>query len=290
MAQQRGPLQIRLLSVPDCPLATKVRKSLDECLGRAHVNAVVEEAVGDYSSPTLLVDGFDVTGRLARPDEQISCRLDLPSNEQILVALYVLSVLKYEDGCEKEVAATAFRTLLHSGERVCVTALEKTLTDLNGGVVKGCVEKLHRSGHLELDSDGFIVGAVGLSLTPSKHEIEIDGKRFWTWCALDVIGIFGALGASGSAKSYEPSKKEAIQFNFVNGVLQDTDVLVSIPDPKSVGSVCCDWCPNVNFFACRSAAEEWIQETGVRGALVSASNLANVAREAWSRCINIEIA
>ena len=44
-----------------------------------------EEIEGPYPSPTLLIDGIDVTGR--DPGTEPCCRLDLPTEEDILMAL-----------------------------------------------------------------------------------------------------------------------------------------------------------------------------------------------------------
>jgi hypothetical protein len=45
----------------------------------------VEDLEGPYPSPTLLIDGTDVTGKSSRDGP--ACRLDLPTEEQILAAL-----------------------------------------------------------------------------------------------------------------------------------------------------------------------------------------------------------
>lgn len=87
------PPKIQLLSVPDCPLVAHVRSMVKDCLAKTHLNGAVpvEELVGEYHSPTLLVDGVDVTGRpvpaLTASESQAACRRDVPSEEQILVAL-----------------------------------------------------------------------------------------------------------------------------------------------------------------------------------------------------------
>lgn len=64
MMAQRKFLRIQLLYVPDCPLVESARSTLKNCLAQTHVNTIMEEFVGDYSSPTILIEGFDVTGRL----------------------------------------------------------------------------------------------------------------------------------------------------------------------------------------------------------------------------------
>lgn len=76
---------VELKRVAHCPHANQVRELV--CRAAAACGMVVEldEFVGDYPSPTILVDGRDVTGRW--PGEGASCRLDLPTEEQIRAAL-----------------------------------------------------------------------------------------------------------------------------------------------------------------------------------------------------------
>lgn len=78
-------VQIQLLHVPDCPLVDQVRATLRSSLAKTSVEATIEEIEGPYPSPTLLIDGIDVTGRT--PEAEASCRLDLPTEEQVLAAL-----------------------------------------------------------------------------------------------------------------------------------------------------------------------------------------------------------
>ena len=79
------PPRIVLLSVPHCPLVEQVRKTLADCVATAGVAITAEERVEPCASPTLLIDGHDVTGR--HLSAHASCRLDLPTPEQILAAL-----------------------------------------------------------------------------------------------------------------------------------------------------------------------------------------------------------
>lgn len=81
-----GPLRVQLLSIPDCPLVEQVRAALDRALAFTAGTAAVEELVGAYPSPTVLIDGRDVvTG--APPILGARCRLDLPTTPQIVAAL-----------------------------------------------------------------------------------------------------------------------------------------------------------------------------------------------------------
>lgn len=84
------PVQIRLLHVSDCPLLERVRATLRDSLSNTTVRVTIEEVEGPYPSPTLLVGGIDVTGRT--PEAGPSCRLDLPTEDQILAALAAASI------------------------------------------------------------------------------------------------------------------------------------------------------------------------------------------------------
>jgi hypothetical protein len=78
--------RVQLLHLPDCPLIDHLIDEVEECLTEARFDGPVEVIVGDYPSPTLLIDGIDVATGAALAG-QPRCRLDLPSREQIHAAL-----------------------------------------------------------------------------------------------------------------------------------------------------------------------------------------------------------
>jgi hypothetical protein len=280
---QRKSLQIQLLSVPDCPLVESARSALKNSLAQTHIDTVVEELVGDYSSPTILVDGFDVTGRPREPKNQASCRLDLPTEEQILVALRGLSVLSCERSLTGRLQAATFRILLQTVKTVSVDYLAAKM-DVPDSITSG-IEELQRSAHIRLDANGCIIGALGLSLSTTTHELSIGGSRFWAWCAFDVIGIFGAIRASGLARSVDPCNGEHILLEFADGIPQNRKYIVFMADVQSSRALCEDWCSKVNFFTSTESAEMWAQINGLAGSLVSVGNLVPVAVEVWSRLL-----
>jgi len=279
---EQSSLRVQLLSVPDCPLVASVRKMLEKSLAQIPVDAIVEEIVGDYNSPTLLVDGFDVTGRPPTSDGIMSCRLDLPTEEQVLAALRGLTVIRCKSKRETQIQATAFQTLLHTIKPVSLDYLAKTM-ETSGATVSSCIDELRRLGQVRLDSDCHIVGAVGLSLTPTIHELSIRGTRFWAWCAFDVVGIFGSLHVSGSVRSQDPLSNEILRLDFIDGIPQDQSVVVFMADVSMGDSVCDCWCSKVNFFTSKQSAEAWSQANDISGSALSVGHLAPVAREVWSR-------
>lgn len=85
MTPEPPPIRVQLLYVPDCPLIDRLRATLNDCLTRSEARVVIEKLEGPYPSPTMLIDGVDVTGQ--HLELQPSCRLDLPTEEQIMAAL-----------------------------------------------------------------------------------------------------------------------------------------------------------------------------------------------------------
>jgi hypothetical protein len=78
--------RLQLLSVPDCPLVDRARARAHLALAQCGIVAAVEECVGAYPSPTVLVDGRDVI-TAEPPPLQACCRLDLPAVQEIVAAL-----------------------------------------------------------------------------------------------------------------------------------------------------------------------------------------------------------
>jgi hypothetical protein len=78
-------MKIELLSVPDCPHVDATRKLLRSCLHELQVEVPVEEKVGAFPSPTILIDGVDV---MKNPGVSgAMCRLDVPTHDRLLEAL-----------------------------------------------------------------------------------------------------------------------------------------------------------------------------------------------------------
>lgn len=91
IANERHPshaqsaIHIQLLHVSDCQRVDRVRAALKSILAKTGARITFEDIEGPYPSPTLLIDGIDVTGR--RRDPGPSCRLDLPTEDDIVAAL-----------------------------------------------------------------------------------------------------------------------------------------------------------------------------------------------------------
>jgi hypothetical protein len=78
-------VKVELRAVPDCPNLDAARDLLRACLGEAGLPEEFVERIGDYPSPSVVVDGVDVTG--ADPGGAACCVLRLPTRSEILAAL-----------------------------------------------------------------------------------------------------------------------------------------------------------------------------------------------------------
>jgi hypothetical protein len=76
---------VELRAVPDCPNLAQTREVLLACLAASGLAPTVVERIGDFPSPSVLIDGRDVTG--ADPDAPAACVLHPPTAEQIRAAL-----------------------------------------------------------------------------------------------------------------------------------------------------------------------------------------------------------
>ena len=84
------PSRVRILHVPDCPLVERLRGEVESALAEVAPDCKLSLVEGDYPSPTLLVDGMDVTTGAPVSGEP-RCRLDLPTSRQIRHALSALA-------------------------------------------------------------------------------------------------------------------------------------------------------------------------------------------------------
>lgn len=179
-----------------------------------------------------------------------------------------------------------FRLLLETGEPVTVDDLIAT-TDVTPARVTEIFDSARSRGRVEFDGQGRLIGLAGLSLTPSRHQLTIDDNTRWTWCALDAVGILGALGATGSVRSTDPQTHETVEIAFTDGQ-PDADAHLFILGGFSKGNVREDWCPQVNFFASHDAAESWVAARGAQGDIVAVKDIAAEAAEMWRPVVDLE--
>jgi len=145
-------------------------------------------------------------------------------------------ILKTPSDSEARIRRVAFRLLLAESEPIAVEQLSAA-TGIELERLRPLLDELAMAGRIRRDESGRVVGSAGLSIIPDRHEIELDGRRFWTWCAYDILGIFGALGASGRAFSPSPGGP-VIELRFARGRPLDNHAVLFRPDEELM--TCCE--------------------------------------------------
>ena len=80
-------MRVELVLVEECPHADAARGLLAESLRAMGRPVEVDERVGDYPSPTILVNGVDVMTGQAGVTRVHACRLDVPTEAAVVAAL-----------------------------------------------------------------------------------------------------------------------------------------------------------------------------------------------------------
>src|SRR5215213_1194668 len=80
-------MRVELLQHPGCRSAPMTHQLVQQCLTALAIRSPVFVRVGDYPSPTVLVNGTDIMGRAPALTNMRACRLDVPTRDQVIAAL-----------------------------------------------------------------------------------------------------------------------------------------------------------------------------------------------------------
>jgi alkylmercury lyase len=133
-------------------------------------------------------------------------------------------------------------------------AIEKPLADVTAVI--------HQHMNIEYDEAGRIIGA-GITLQPTPHQLFLDGRTLYTWCALDALLYSPLLGRPVQVKS--PCAATGVPIHMVvtpTGVeeVDPPDAVVSILKPQKGLPIRQAFCNDVNFFHSADAAGSWLAE------------------------------
>jgi hypothetical protein len=104
--------------------------------------------------------------------------------------------------------AEAFHLLLSSGRLVPRATLARAVR-CGEAAVDEALAGLERIGRTRRSAAGEVLGSLGLSIEPSPHELLLEVGRRYTWCALDAVGILGALDSNGRIRLRQSSNGRA---------------------------------------------------------------------------------
>lgn len=149
--------------------------------------------------------------------------------------------------------------LLAEGKPVSVGQIAAKL-HLSHGATAAALGKLR---NIEFDQDGNIVGA-GITLNPTPHRFQVNGRMLFTWCAMDTLIFPPILNQTARVVSTCPATGVTIRLTVTPGGVEDLDLAsaaVSLPKLSEAGcDVRPDFCNHSHFFSSADAASAWLSE------------------------------
>jgi alkylmercury lyase len=125
---------------------------------------------------------------------------------------------------------------------------------------------LDRLSMMRRDDHGRVVAYGGLTLEPTAHVLEVDGRTLHTWCALDTLFVPELVGRPARVRSSCPETGTVISLMVdaagAHGVTPEDAVMTlhgaaGLDLEDVVGTFCC----YVHFFASEEAAREWAKRS-----------------------------
>ncbi len=101
-----------------------------------------------------------------------------------------------------------------------------------------------RGAHVQLDDSGEVVAFQGLSLRPTKHVLELDGRTLFGWCAADTLAIQDLVGRPAAVRSTDPVTGHAISLVVGDSGVSDVEpasAVLSMVRPPDRGDDVVPW-------------------------------------------------
>lgn len=127
---------------------------------------------------------------------------------------------------EEQVLTRAAFRVLTAGRAPSLAELAKTLSQ-SPEEIKQILRTMDAQGLATLEGD-HVTGIGGLSLVLASHALQWNSRLYWTWCALDAIGIPAALGGMATVTSRIVPDGTAVTLTFKNGEWIDRDPTLGI--------------------------------------------------------------
>jgi len=161
--------------------------------------------------------------------------------------------------CDDAPLARAFLRALARGEPVTAAALAATTDRRQDDVT----QTLERWPNVHTDERGRVEAFGGLSLRPTGHRFDVNGRRLYTWCAWDTLFLPALLDEEAQVESTCRLTNLRVKLTVApERVLasQPEDVWVSFPP---VARTCTEdiidsFCCHVHFLSGQNAAARWV--------------------------------
>lgn len=172
------------------------------------------------------------------------------------------------------------RSLLH-GQPVGIDDIAEQ-AELTVDEVRAGVGSLMAAGRIEVDGDA-IVGVGGLTLTPTRHGLELADAVMHTWCALDAVGIPAAFDLSARVTTSCLYCQAEIVVHVDAGRASGPDGVVLFCPTGPCVDVRADFCASANLFCNPGHLAAWRHINGQpEGTVFDLDATAALGRQMWA--------
>ena len=139
------------------------------------------------------------------------------------------------------------------------------LAELTGRPVEEVASRLEE-WMAHRDEQGRVFAFGGLTLKPTSHVLEVDGRTLYAWCALDTLFLPELLGRRARIRSTSPQSGETISLTVdaagVHNVAPEGAAMTlhgvrGFDLEDVIGTFCC----YVHFFASEPEAHAWAERS-----------------------------
>lgn len=140
---------------------------------------------------------------------------------------------------------------------------------------------------LIVDERGRVVAAHGLSAIPARqHRLTLRGRPFWTWCAIDALGIPAGLGEDAVAETTCELCATAVRVEFKAGkVMAASHPAARVWDAQRLegrGTAGPPHCALMNLFCSAEHLAEWrAAHPGEQGRERDLDGVGELGRAEW---------
>lgn len=180
------------------------------------------------------------------------------------------------DGPARDFAVAGFAALWH-GRAVRPEALLPGRAEEAGRALAQLVGE----GRAEVDDAGRVVGVHGLTLRETRHRFVQGGRRHFTWCAFDAVGIPAALALDADVRTSCPVCDRPLTIPVAAGCPEYPDAVLWLPDP-AVRHLLTEFCAAADLFCSTAHLERRIDPARTPGELLDLAAAAARGRSAWA--------
>lgn len=137
--------------------------------------------------------------------------------------------------------------LMLGGNAVAPSTMARTL-GASLEAVRRHIAALAERGECTLDEQGNVTGIGGLSVVPAEHELTLNGRRLYTWCALDALAIPAAYGMDAHVRSSTVDDGLPLDLDFKEGGWSPEELWINLVEPTCCARLREGVCTEINFY------------------------------------------